>query len=70
MISRLVTRLATKKYLLKGFQMEDRMTDLQYKDMLRRQIREYKRIIELGVSAEAELEIRKEIEDMEKTLEG
>ena len=46
------------------------MTDLQYKDMLRKQIREYERILKLGVSQEAEEEIKKEIEDMRKTIEN
>lgn len=45
------------------------MTDLQYKDMLRKQIREYERILKFGVSKEAKEEIKKEIEDMRKTIE-
>lgn len=45
------------------------MTDLQYKDMLRKQIREYERIKELGVSKEAESEIDAEIERVRKAIE-
>ncbi|MGI6590362.1 MAG: hypothetical protein ACOX1O_01920 [Eggerthellaceae bacterium] len=45
------------------------MTDLQYKDMLRKQIREYERIKELGVSKEAESEIDAEIARMRKAIE-
>lgn len=45
------------------------MTDLQYKDMLRNQIREYERIKELGVSPEAEIEIDAEIARMRKAIE-
>lgn len=46
------------------------MRELQYKDMLRKQIREYERIIELGVSEEAKEEILKEIKDIRKTIES
>lgn len=45
------------------------MTDLQYKDLLRKQVREYERILELGVSEDAAAEIKKEIEDIRKTIE-
>lgn len=59
-----------RKYLQKGRNMEEvGMTDLQYKDMLRKQIREYERIKELGVSKEAESEIDAEIEMIRKAIE-
>jgi hypothetical protein len=65
-----IYKVRKRKYLPKGTKMEEiGMTDLQYKDMLRKQIREYERIKELGVSKEAESEIDAEIARMRKAIE-
>lgn len=46
----------------------EHLTNLQYKDLLRKQIREYEYIINLGVSEKAKEEFSEEIKRIRQTL--